>query len=182
MSNFTEFRDSALKVIGAVAPTIASALGGPVAGAAIQTLSKALLGKDNGSEAEIAKVLSTASPEVLAGIQKADQEFAIRMQELGLKVEELAYKDLDSARNREIQTKDKTPARLAYAVTVGFFGILLHLLVNGAPEEGGEALFIMLGSLGTAWTGIIAYYFGSSAGSKFKSEMLDKLNLRGASK
>ena len=175
MSKWTEFRDSTLKVVGSVAPTIASALGGPLAGAAVKELSSVLLGRSDASPAEIEEAISKASPETWAAVRKADQEFETKMAELGFKTEELEFKDRDSARNREIQTNDKTPARLAAAVTVGFFGILGYLLMEGAPEDGGEALFIMLGSLGTAWTGIIGYYFGSSAGSKMKSDIIDKM-------
>lgn len=176
MSKFTQFRDSALGLLGSVAPTLATALGGPLAGLAVKTLSKTLLGKDNGKVEEIEQALSDASPELLASIKKADQEFAVHMRELDIKLDELGNQDRDSARNREIQLKDKTPARLSFFVTCGFFGILGYLMKYGVPPQGGEALLIMLGSLGTAWTGIIGYYFGSSAGSKAKNEMITKMN------
>ena len=39
-------------VIGAVAPTIATALGGPLAGAAVKTLSNVLLGHEKGTESD----------------------------------------------------------------------------------------------------------------------------------
>lgn len=92
-----------------------------------------------------------------------------------LKLAELETQDRNSARQRESAVKDKTPAILAYSITAGFFGVLFFMMNYEIPLAEKEVLFVMLGSLGTAWTGVIAYYFGSSAGSAAKHSMIERL-------
>jgi hypothetical protein len=70
-------------------------------------------------------------------------------------------------------TRSMMPPILAGAVTIGFFGIVT-LMFFSKIDENNPAILMMLGSLGTAWTGIIAYYFGSSAGSQAKTDLLSK--------
>ena len=159
-------------LLGQVAPTLATALGGPLAGLAVKTLSNVLLGTEDGTEADIAKAMQSATPEQLAAIKQIDADFKVRMAELEIDLERIAAGDRDSARKREIQTGDHTPKILAAAITVGFFGILFWMFVYGVPKNGNEALLLMLGALQTAFTGVIAYYFGSSAGSKAKTDAL----------
>lgn len=88
------------------------------------------------------------------------------------KIFEYEMADKKSAREMQIAVKSKVPATLALLVTVGFFGILYSLMMGLAHPS--NELMIMLGSLGTAWTGIISYYFGSSAGSQAKTDALLK--------
>jgi hypothetical protein len=140
---------------------------------ATRAISEALLGKPDGSEQELAEAAARATPEQLLALKQAEQDFAVKMRELDIDLERIANEDRSSARNREVATRDWTPRVLAGLVTGGYFGVLFYMLKNGLPQHGGsEAMLVMLGTLGTAWGGIMAYYFGSSAGSKAKDEAM----------
>ena len=60
------------EIIGTVAPTLATALGGPLAGVATQAISAALLGKADGSEDEIAAAFSVGGADALQKARDAD--------------------------------------------------------------------------------------------------------------
>jgi membrane-bound ClpP family serine protease len=159
-------------LLGQVAPTIATALGGPLAGVAVKTLSNVLLGHENGSEDDVKAAIATATPDQLAALKKIDADFKVQMKELDIDLERIAAGDRDSARKMQTETKDWVPKLLAIVITLGFFGILIWMLVQGMPQTGTEALLMMLGALGTAWTGVVNFYYGSSAGSKAKNDIL----------
>ena len=151
-----------------IAPTITSALGGPLAGLAVEAVSKAIGIDPKDVQATIESGKLTA--EQLASIKEAEIAMAARAQELGLDFEKLAIDDRKSARDMQTKTNSWIPGVMAIVVTVGFFGILIGLMTEQFKTS--EALMLMLGSLGTAWTGIIAFYFGSSAGSQAKDQMI----------
>jgi len=152
-----------------VAPTIATALGGPLAGLAVTAISKAI----GISEDDVEKTMNAGklSADQIVQLKIAEIEFEKQAQELGLNFEKLATDDRKSARDLQATTRSVIPAILSMLVTIGFFGILIWLMVHPA-DTANTPLMIMLGSLGTAWTGIIAFYFGSSAGNSRKDEML----------
>lgn len=168
MSNFS---DKARQIISAVAPTIGTAIGGPF-GALAGTLVAKALGTKEGDTTAIETAVASGNPETLLKLKQAENDFTAHMAELGIERDKLDYDDRANARARETSIKDKTPAYLAYAITIGFFGTLGFMLWNGKPQTGGDALLVMLGSLGTAWAGVVAYYFGSSAGSAKKTELM----------
>jgi len=151
-----------------IAPTLATALGGPLAGLAINAVSSALGIDPDKVQETISSGKLTADQ--IASIQQAELALKARAQELGLDFAKLAVDDRKSAREMQINTKSFIPPALAILVTLGFFGILVGMMMETFKTS--EPLMLMLGSLGTAWTGIIAYYFGSSAGSAAKSELL----------
>ncbi|WP_207479592.1 hypothetical protein [Arenibaculum pallidiluteum] len=90
--------------------------------------------------------------------------------------------DRDSARRREVDTKDPTPSRLAYLIFGAFMAYAFTILVSAVLGLAGikEPLVAGLvgtgfGALGSEAARIGNYYFGSSAGSAAKQRTLDSL-------
>lgn len=118
----------------------------------------------------------TGNSDAMAALKKQDQDYALQMQAAGFKqvtdVIALGNEDRASARNREVQLKDHTPAILAAFITVGFFGTLWYVFGHGVKAEAHDLALTMVGVLGTAWTGVVSYYFGSSKGSDDKTQII----------
>jgi len=154
-----------------IAPTIATAMGGPLAGMAVSAISKAI-GVDPEKVGDLISSNKLTADQI-AQVKIAEIELQKQAQELGLNFEKLEVEDRKSARDMQATTRSMMPPLLAGLVTIGFFSIMVMMFFNKI-DSGNPAILMMLGSLGTAWTGIIAYYFGSSAGSQAKTDLLSK--------
>lgn len=160
----------------------AASLGGPLGIMAAGVVGKALgVDKVPNDQTGIANTIAAAmaDPAQRAALIKAEQDFQVQMAELGFKDKEsLAAIDAGDrldARDRQVKLKDRVPAVLAGAVTLGFFLTLTLMFFHAIPDAGHDVLLVMIGALGTAWTQVISYYYGSSSGSDRKSEILGSI-------
>lgn len=156
-----------------LAPTIATVLGGPLAGMAVQAIGSAM-GMSDATGERIKDMLTAGNlnGEQVAAIKKAELELTAKLAELKIKPEEIAAQDRASARAMQATVRSKIPGALAVMVTLGFFGILIGLMTDELSTANQEPLLIMLGALGAAWGAVINFYFGSSAGSAEKNTIL----------
>lgn len=158
----SDFWSAAKGTLATVAPMLASAVGGPLAGAATGAVIKALgLAPDTAPEV-VAEAVRNATPEQLMALKQADQQFAAQMKQLDIDAAKLAYADTADARMREIEVRDHTPAMLAYGLTIGFFSLLATMMFHQMPAGSEALLNVMLGALGASFGMAVSYYFGSS--------------------
>ena len=164
------------KIISTVAPWIGTALGGPLGAMAVQAAADAL-GISDKTVDSVKQALSGATPEQLLALKQADQNFALKMQELGFKqladLEAIAAGDRKDARALQGATRSIVPAMLSGLVTIGYFGILVGLLKGWLTvTDNSQAMLLMLGSLSTGWGVVMAFWFGTTAASGRKTELL----------
>jgi len=146
-----------LNLLKGVAPTLATAVAGPLGGAAVTAIANRLGVGD--SVAEVAKAIA------------GDPSAAAKLQELELEYAKLEAADRDSARKRESEIATSATApwyskMVTPLLAVGvfaFWGAVQWFLVNHiVPSEMREIVIRLLGQLDAAFMMVLTYYFGAS--------------------
>ena len=166
-------------IIKTVAPMLGTALGGPLGGAAAGYVTRAIFGDDTSKTAKDAAALIKAgnlTPEQLAALKAAENDFVIEMERLGIRREEIAAGDRASARNREAQVGGYANPILAGVVVAGFFAVCAAVISGHAGADPATATLVgtVVGYASAKADQVVSYYFGSSAGSKQKTVALEK--------
>lgn len=176
-------------VVRSIAPTLGTALGGPMAGAAVKVLGEALLGDPNSSEAKVAQAVAAGlSPDAIVALRQADQAFEIRMRELDIDLAKLNA-DVERAYLADVSDARKANAgdagvfRLGISVLVTFAAVMAAVLygsfqlLTGGIQTKDIAVVATVSSLIGTVVGyvaanaqqVVAYFFGSSKGSADKT-------------
>jgi hypothetical protein len=156
-------------LVSSVAPVLGVAIGGPFGGVASKAI-QAALGVD--SEAGIAKELQ-ANPELLFKLKKADQDFDAKMKALDIDVMQIEADDRANARDLQKQNKAIIVPILAALTVACFFGVVFWVLTGKVSLES-TLLGFVLGQVSSKAEQVYNFYFGSSSGSKDKTEKMTK--------
>jgi hypothetical protein len=163
--------------LGAVAPALATALGGPMAGMAAGVAVKALGLQDHGEASNIESVaaaVASGDPNVFLKLREAEQEYLLEMERLGLEHEKVHATDRGSARDMAAKTGVAPQVVLSTVYTVGYFWLLYELTAGEITISADIKPLVntLMGVMTAAQVQIMNFWFGSSAGSKQKTQVM----------
>lgn len=164
-----------LDTIKTIAPVVASALGGPLAGAAVTAIG-GMFGIAEPTQDKIKAAIENGqmTGEQISGIRALELKLKADEAERGFKYSELEFKDRDSARNMNIQTGAKTPAVLTWIIVAIVLSLEGAILFNGLPQGVSELVTgRILGTLDMSLMMVLAFWFGTTYGSGKKTELLN---------
>ena len=152
-------------ILKGIAPTLATAVAGPLGGAAVTALAS--------------KFGVSDSVDAVAKAIAGDPQAAEKLQELELEYAKLDAQDRDSARKAyaavatsENATKlEKLVVPILALGVVGLaFGLIGVLMFVDTPNDQQQLVIFALGFITSAAGQVLSFYFGSSQGSKDKTE------------
>ena len=163
MSGFTD-------VLKTLAPTVASVLGGPLAGMAVTALG-GIFGMSDATQDKLADVIANGqmTPEQVAAIKELELRFQNDEKERGFRYAELEFKDRDSARQMQVATRSVTPEALSWLIVGATLAMECYVLTQGIPPALPDIVAgRILGTLELAFGTVMAFWLGSSYGSRMK--------------
>ena len=166
-------------ILQKAAPWLAAAAGGPVgiAGMALKTLAETL-GATSGSMESVTSALIGATPDQIRQLKQADMEFRVRMQELGFKSEadmlRIAADDRADARKNNVASGlSQHIFWLSIVLLIVCLGSEVAVLFVGYPPALPDLVVgRVLGLLDAVAMMVLAYWYGTTAGSAKKTELL----------
>jgi hypothetical protein len=145
-------------VLGALAPTLGAAVGGPLGGQAGAIISKVLGVPNNPKSIETA--MNNITSEQMVELKKAEKDFELQMKQLEVDIYKLETEDIQDARDKF--SNDWTPKFLGILSVLGFFGYIGLVTIFPQPDESDDIVLLVIGSITGIATAVISFYFGSS--------------------
>lgn len=164
-------------IIKTVAPVLGTALGGPFGGMATKAIANAVLGDEKASSLpaqDLATEIEAAianDKEALLRLKEADNAFDAEMKKLDVDIMAIDAADRDSARNMQIKTRSWVVPTLATVTVCAFFAVVFWVLTGKVTLES-TLLGFILGQVSSKAEQVYNYFFGSSQGSKDKTDKL----------
>lgn len=163
------------KTLSVIAPTVATALGGPLAGGVVAFLGD-LIGISDPTQEKIAKAFENGqlTGEQIAAIKIKELELQSEEKERGFRYAELEFKDRDSARRASVE--GGTLSRLFWlslVLLVITLGTEIMVLFSGYPIAVPSVVVgRVLGLMDAVAMMVLAFWYGSTSGSARKTELL----------
>ena len=145
-------------LVGTVAPKLATAMGSPIAGAAMSVLAEKL-GVKNEPKA-IEQAIQNATPEQLVQIKEAELELEEKLAQMEVDIFALETADVQDA--RKAHKGDWTPRVFGLFSLVGFLGYIFLVTIQPPDANSDTIVSLVLGYLGGLVSGISSFYFGAS--------------------
>jgi len=118
------------------------------------------------------------TPEQLVSIKLAETDFKKFMADHDIRLEQMAVDDRNSARRMVTETHAVTPAILTWVVVLAFLGIEGAMLFGVKTMASDLVVGRILGTLDTSLGLVLAFWFGSNAGSARTKELLAQATLK----
>lgn len=187
----TSWQDVAAKVAD-LAPIAGATLGGPLGGGigiAIKALARVFGIQSPSPQPQEVLQAITGDPQALLKLDAA--RLAYEQEKMKLEYEEkdklrddqireleVTLGDIQDARKMKTEGEKSTGKRdtnlyaLAWVLIAGFFILVGILLWRPVPQDSSGVIFLLFGTLASAFGAVVGFFFGSSRGSQSKDALL----------